>query len=129
MDLISDMLIRIKNAQSAFQPSVDIPYSLLKYNIANILVKEGFIEDLEKKFKKQKKFLKLTLKYNNDKEPQIKGIKIISKPGRRVYAAAKKIKSSKGAYGLIIVSTSQGVMTHKEAKKRNLGGEIICEIW
>lgn len=128
MDLISDMLIRIKNAQAVAQPSVDIPYSALKYHIANILIKEGFIENLERKFKKQKKFLRLILKYV-DKEPQIKGFKRISKPGRRFYSSAKKIKSSKGAYGLIIVSTSQGLMTHKEARTKNLGGEIICEIW
>ncbi len=122
------MLIRIKNAQSAGKPTVDVDYSSVKYQIANILVKKDFLEAVERKFKKQKKFLRLILKYV-DKEPKMRGVKRISKPGRRVYLPSKKIKSSKGVFSVVIVSTSQGIMSHIDARKKNLGGEIICEVW
>ncbi len=128
MDPIAEMLIRIKNAQSAGKPTVDVDYSSVKYQIANILVKKDFLEAMERKFKKQKKFLRLILKYV-DKEPKMRGVKRISKPGRRVYLPSKKIKSSKGVFGVVIVSTSQGIMSHIDARKKNLGGEIICEVW
>jgi small subunit ribosomal protein S8 len=127
-DPIADMLIRIKNAQAVKHQTVDIPYSKLKYQIANVLLKEGFIEKIERKFRKEKKILRLFLKYKN-KEAAIKGVKRVSKPGRRVYLPAKKIKPPKGGYGIAIISTSQGLMTAKEARKRNLGGEVLCEIW
>lgn len=128
MDSIAEMLIRIKNAQSAGKPTVDVDYSSVKYQIANILVKKDFLEAVERKFKKQKKFLRLILKYV-DKEPKMRGVKRISKPGRRVYLPSKKIKSSKGVFSVVIVSTSQGIMSHIDARKKNLGGEIICEVW
>jgi small subunit ribosomal protein S8 len=127
-DPIADMLTRIKNAQAVRHPTVDIPYSKLKYQIANILLKEGFIEKIERKLRKEKKILRLTLKYH-DKIPAISGMRKISTPGRRMYSPAKKLRSPKGGYGIAIISTSQGLMTDKEARKRKLGGEVICEIW
>lgn len=127
-DPISDMLIRIKNAQAVRHPTVDVPYSKLKYQIATILQKEGFVEKIERKLRKQKKFLRIFLKYE-DNQPAIKGIKRISKPGRRVYLPYKKIRAPKGGLGIAIISTSCGVMTDKEARRRKLGGEILCEIW
>lgn len=127
-DPIADMLIRIKNAQAVKHKTVDIPYSKLKYQIANILLKEGFIEKIERKFRKEKKILRIFLKYK-DNEPVIQGTKRVSKPSRRVYLPYKKIKPPKGGYGIAIISTSQGLMTAKEARKRKLGGEVICEVW
>ncbi len=127
-DPISDMLIRIKNAQAVGHPTVDIPYSRIKYQIALILEREGFVEKVEKKFRRNKRIIRIFLKYEN-REPKIIDMKKVSKPGRRVYLPYKKIKAPKGGYGIAIISTSQGLMTDKEARRRHLGGEVLCEIW
>ena len=127
-DPIADMLTRIRNAQAVKHKTVDIPYSKIKYAIAKILEEEGFIEKAETKFKKPRKVIRITLKYQNG-EPAISGLKRVSKPGRRVYLSAKELKVPKSGYGIGIVSTSQGLMTTLEAKKRRLGGELICEVW
>jgi small subunit ribosomal protein S8 len=135
MDPISDMLTAIKNAIAVKKGTVDIPFSKIKFEIAKILEKEGFIERVEKKKKKIKKgrmkpkpFLEIHLKYEN-KTPAISGLKIISKPGQRIYLPYKRIKKVKGGYGIAIISTSKGIMTDKEARKQKIGGEVICEIW
>jgi len=127
-DPIADMLIRIKNAQAVLKPTVDIPYSKIKYQIALILAKEGFIEKVERKFRKNKKVLRIGLKYQ-DGQPAIADMKRVSKPGRRIYLSHKEIKPPKGGYGIAVISTSQGLMTDKEARKRHLGGEVLCEVW
>jgi len=127
-DPIADMLTRIRNAQAVSKPEVLVPFSKIKYQILKILEKEKFIEKIEKKGKGVKKKIKVVLKYNQ-KQPVISGLKRISKPGQRIYLPAKKIKSVRGGFGIAIVSTSQGLMTDKEARKKKLGGEIICEIW
>ena len=127
-DPIADMFNRIRNAQAVLKETVDIPFSKLKYEIAKILKKEGFIEKLEKKGKKITKSIEITLKYEL-KEPGIIGIKKISKSGQRVYSKIKKIRKVKEGYGISIISTPKGLMTNKDAKKEKLGGEIICEIW
>ena len=141
MDPISDMLIQIKNAQAVFHPTVEIPFSNLKYEIAKILEKKGFIEKVEKKGKKVKRTIEITLKYlpsqilpsktweGENKTPAISGLKRISKTGQRIYTPAKKIKKVRGGYGIAIISTSKGLMTDKEARKQKLGGEVICEVW
>ena len=128
MDTIADMLNRIKNAQTVSRTTVEIPFSNLKYEIAQILQKEGFIEKAEKKGKKTKRTIEITLKYK-DKNPAILGIKRISKPGQRIYLDYRKINRVKGGYGRAIISTSKGLFTDKEAKKNKLGGEVLCEIW
>lgn len=128
MDVISDMLIRIKNAQAVLKPTVEIPFSNLKYEIAKILAKNGFIEGLEKKGRKTKRIIEITLKYH-DKVPAISGLKRISKPGQRIYLNFKEMRKVKGGYGLAILSTSKGLMTDKEARKQKLGGEVLFEIW
>ena len=128
MDIVADMLNRIKNSQAVGHSSVEIPFSNLRYEIAKILKKEGFIEKIEKKGKQEKKTLSLTLKYE-DKVPAISGVKRISKPGQRIYLNSSQIKKVKGGYGLAIISTSRGLMTDREAKKEKLGGEAICQIW
>lgn len=127
-DPISDMLNQIRNAQAVSKISVDIPFSNLKCAIAEILEKEGFVSDIEKKGKKTKKILKINLKYN-ERIPAISGLKRVSKPGQRIYFSADKVKRVRGGYGIQVVSTSKGLMTDKEARKQKLGGEIICEVW
>ncbi len=127
-DPVTDMLNRIKNAQASGKELVVIPFSNLKYEIAKILEKEGLIEKIEKKGRKAKRFIEITLKYNNG-VPAISGLKRVSKPGQRIYHPSHQLKPVKGGYGISIISTSQGLMTNKEAKKKKVGGEILCEIW
>ena len=126
-DPISDMLNIIKNAQMVQKPEVSVPFSNLKLGIAQILEKNKFIEKSENKGKKNKKFINITLKYDN-KTPAISGFKRISRPGQRIYLSVRGIKTVKGGYGLSIISTSKGLMTNREARKQKLGGEIICEV-
>ena len=124
-DPITDMLNRIRNAQAVSHKTVSIPFSNLKYEIAQILEKQGFVEKVEKRSRSLKRLIEITLKYPNT----IAGLKRISKPGQRIYAGFKEIRGSKGGYGLLIISTPKGLMTGKDARKNKLGGEVICEIW
>lgn len=128
-DPISDLLNRIKNAQAVFHPVVDVPCSNLKARIVEILKNEGFISDFRKRGKKEMKTLRIGLKYNEDKTPAILGFKRISKPGQRIYKKSKEIRRVKNGYGLAVVSTNQGLLTDKEARRKKLGGEIMLEIW
>lgn len=128
IDPITDMLNRIRNAQAVFHPTVGIPFSKLKYEIAKILKRKNFIEKVEKKGRKTKKTVEITLKYT-DKKPAISGLKRISKPGQKIYSPWNKIKRVKSGFGMAIISTSKGLITDKEAKVKKLGGEILCEIW
>ncbi|OGM98409.1 MAG: 30S ribosomal protein S8 [Candidatus Yanofskybacteria bacterium RIFCSPLOWO2_01_FULL_41_34] len=129
---ISDMLIRIKNAQAVKGEQVTMPFSKVKFKIANILKEAGYVSEVERKNKKAKKaeheYLQLTLKYRDD-QGVLSGVKIVSHPSRRMYIKAKDIKLVRSGYGLAIISTPKGVMNSKEAKKSGLGGEIICEVW
>ncbi|OGZ18781.1 MAG: 30S ribosomal protein S8 [Candidatus Nealsonbacteria bacterium RBG_13_42_11] len=128
LDIISDMLNRIKNGQAVEKTTVEIPFSNLNYEIAKILAKHDFIDGVEKKGRKVKKTIEITLKYK-DKIPAISGLRRISKPGQKIYLGCREIKRVKGGYGLAIVSTPKGLMTDQEARKQKLGGEIICEVW
>jgi small subunit ribosomal protein S8 len=128
MDIISDLLNQIRNAQAVFKETVEIPFSNLKYEIAKILEKEKFVGKVEKKGRKTKKIIEIILKYE-DKTPAISYLGRISRPGQRIYFPAKKVKKVKGGYGIAIISTSKGLMTDKEARKQKLGGEVIAEIW
>lgn len=128
MDTIADMLNRIKNGQAVGHLTVEMPFSNLRYEIAKILEKNGFIEKVEKKGRKAKKILSIVLKYH-DKTPAILGIKRISKPGQRIYLDSTQIKKVKEGYGIAIISTSKGLMTDKEARTQKIGGEVLCEIW
>lgn len=122
------MLNRIKNGQAAGKSTVDISFSNLKYEISQILLKNSFLEKIEKKGKKNKRTFEVTLKYN-DKTPVIAGAKRISKPGQRIYFDYRKIRKVKGGYGMTVISTSKGLLTGKQAKKEKIGGEILFEIW
>ena len=127
-DPIADMLNRIRNAQAVLQPFVDVPYSNLKYRIAEILLRQGVIKKAEKKNNKNRRIIRIALKYK-DKQPVISHLARISKPGKRVYAPAKKIRLSRGGGGFVILSTPKGLMVGREARKQNLGGEMIAEMW
>lgn len=138
MDPISNMLSQIKNAQAVLKPEVFIPFSNIKYKIAKILEKEKFIEKAERKGRGVDRKIKIILKYKNRNQakegfalgqPIISGIKRISKPGQRIYLSLKSIKPVRGGLGIAIISTPQGLMTDKEARKKHLAGEIICEVW
>lgn len=128
MDTIADMLTSIRNAQAVHKEIVRIPFSKIKLEIAKILEKEGFTNKTERKGKKIKKFIEITLKYEG-KEPAISGLKKVSKPGQRIYVGAQEIRPVRSGYGISIVSTSKGLMAGKEARRQNLGGEIMCKIW
>ena len=123
MDPISDMLTRIRNAQSAGHKTVAIPLSKIKYEIARILKQENYIDDYKKLGKGNKKILEIDL------NGAIKEITRISKPGRRIYAKASGLGQVKSGYGISIISTPKGLMTNKKARKACLGGEILFEIW
>lgn len=128
MDPITDLLNRIKNAQAAQHPTVEVLHSNLKYEIIKILDRRGLIEKAVKNGKKTKKTIEITLKYE-DKVPAITGLRRVSRPGQRIYLPVNKIRPVRGGYGFSIISTSRGLMTNDEARKQGLGGEIICEIW
>jgi len=127
-DPIADMLNRIRNAQAVSKKTVDVPYSKMNLHIGKILEQQGFVLKMEPQKHKMKKVLEIVLKYR-DKAPEIAGLKRISKPGLRVYRPSHEIRRVKGGYGIAIFSTSKGIMTDKEAKKQNVGGEVLCEIW
>ncbi|MFA4858986.1 MAG: 30S ribosomal protein S8 [Candidatus Margulisiibacteriota bacterium] len=127
-DPIADLLIRIKNAQAAKHKTTQVPYSRLKESLVKILIKNNYLTDYKVDGKKPaEKNLNLTLKYVR-KQPAVAQIKRISKPGVRHYVNQFNIKKLTIGRGLVIISTSQGMMTAKEARKQNLGGEIICKI-
>jgi small subunit ribosomal protein S8 len=132
-DPISDMLIRIKNAQRAGKKDVIFPCSKLKLSLAKILEKENFIEMFKKEKDESWDNIRIVLKYekvsNNKKVPVINEIKRISKLSRRIYIKKDEIKTVRSGYGISIISTSKGVMTGKDARKLGLGGEFICEVW
>ena len=129
-DPIADMLTRIRNANTAKHDTVDIPSSKIKVAIAGILVDEGFIEKYDIIEDGNFKTIRVTLKYGADKnEKIITGIKRISKPGLRVYAASNELPKVLGGLGTAIISTNQGVVTDKEARKLGVGGEVLCFVW
>lgn len=127
-DPISDMLTRIRNASMVRKPEVRIPYSKLKLAIAKILAEEGYVSSVEKTGTGPLAELRVVLKYEAD-EPTIRSVKRVSKPGQRSYAGYSELPLVLSDHGIAIVSTSQGVMTNKEARKRKLGGEVLCEVF
>ena len=128
-DPIADLLTRMRNANQMRYNEVVIPSSKIKLEITKILKDEGYIEDYKVEKNKVQDNIIVTLKYGNNKERVISGLKRISKPGLRVYAKAEEIPTVLNGLGISIVSTSKGIMTGKEAKKENLGGEVLAYIW
>lgn len=129
-DPIADFLTRIRNALKAEHRYVDMPWSKIKQNIAEILKSQGFIESyMVKQDSKQRGTMRLFLKYGQGRSPVIQGLRRVSKPGLRQYVKHADLPQFYGGMGLSIVSTSQGVLPGNEAKKRNIGGEILCLVW
>lgn len=128
-DPIADMLARVRNASSAMHPEVAIPASKIKENIAKILMEEGFIDGIELGEKAGHPVIKLTLRYSDERERAIAGIRRISKPGRRVYRGATELPRVLGGLGVAIISTSQGLMTDRQARQAKVGGEVLAYVW
>ena len=126
-DPISDMLTRIRNAHRALLPTVELPHSKIKESIVNILKREGYIADFAVEGKLPKT-IRVKLKYQG-KKSVIEGLRRVSSPGLRRYVGATEIPRVRGGLGISVVSTSQGVMTGAQARKHNLGGELICYVW
>lgn len=128
-DPIADMLTRIRNGVSVEQPFVEVPLSKVKRGVAEVLKREGYIWDWKEVEGKQVNSLRLDLKYGPNGERVIRKIKRVSKPGRRVYSRANELAPVLNGLGISVVSTSGGVLSDREARQKNLGGEILCEIW
>ncbi len=129
-DPIADMLTRIRNANTAKHDTVDIPASKMKLAIADILLKEGYIKAVDVVEEGNFKTIRVTLKYGaNKNEKVLTGLKRISKPGLRVYASKDELPKVLGGLGTAIISTNKGVLTDKEARKENVGGEVLAFIW
>jgi len=126
-DPIADMLTRIRNAGRAFLPTVQMPHSRLKESVANILKKEGYVAEVSVEGKTLKT-ITIRLKYQG-KKSVIEGLKRISKPGLRNYVGSTEIPRVLGGLGIAVLSTSEGVMTGTQAKKKNIGGELLCYVW
>ncbi len=127
-DPIADMLTRIRNAVAVKKPEVVLPFSKLKFNIAKVLEREGFVGNVEKIKTGNFDELKINLRYTSQGSV-IHHIKRISSPGQRIYVSGKEIPVVLNYYGTSVISTSKGILTNKEAEKQNIGGELICEIW
>jgi small subunit ribosomal protein S8 len=128
-DPIADMLTRVRNASSAMHDEVTIPSSKIKENIARILVDEGYVDSYEVDADNGHPVIKIRLRYSDERERVIAGIRRISKPGRRVYRGAQELPRVLGGLGVAIISTSQGVMTDKQARRQKVGGEVLAYVW
>lgn len=130
-DPVSDMLVRIRNAAMARHELTRLPASKLKHAVAELLKTEGFVSDVreEEWGPKKHRTLTIVLKYSNDREAAFRGIRRVSRPGRRVYVRHDQIPRVLSGLGISILSTSQGLMTDKEARRLKIGGELLCEVW
>jgi small subunit ribosomal protein S8 len=128
-DPFADMLTRIRNAGGARFDKVDIPASRMKISLAKILKEEGFIKNYKVIKDNRQGILRVYLKYTSQQTPLIQGIRRVSKPGRRVYAGHAELPKVQGGLGVAVISTSQGVITDRTARKLNVGGEVLCEVW
>lgn len=128
-DPIGDMLTHIRNATTAGKLEVSMPSSKLKEELAKLFVSEGFADGFGVEADGPKRTLRLSLRYAGDRQPVLQGLKRVSKPGRRVYRPASDLPRSQGGMGVNIISTSQGLLPDREARRRRLGGEVLCEVW
>ncbi|MEK7567449.1 MAG: 30S ribosomal protein S8 [Patescibacteria group bacterium] len=127
-DPIADFITQLKNASLVRKEAVSIPYSKLKMAVAETLLKNGFIKSVEKRGKKIKKYIDITLKYNEN-HPEVTDVKRISKPGKRIYFGFKEIRSVKQGNGIMVISTPKGLLTDREAREQKVGGEVLFSIW
>ena len=128
-DPISDMLARIRNGALARHDRVEMPHSNLKKHIAEVLKSEGFVDDVRESDGEGKKTLTLVLRYGRGKDSAIDGVRRVSAPGRRVYVRYDRIPRVRSGMGISILSTSRGVMTDRQAREQQVGGELLCEVW
>ena len=128
-DVIADMLTRIRNANDAKHATVDIPASNMKKSIADILVNEGYVKSYQVIEDGKQGVIRVTLKYTANKQKVIRGLRRVSKPGLRIYASCEDMPRVMTGLGIAIVSTSKGIMTDKQARKENVGGEVIAFVW
>ena len=128
-DPIADFLTRLRNANSAYHDEVSLPHSKLKANIAQILKNEGYITDYRTEDARVGKSLVVQLKYGPSRERSIAGLRRVSKPGLRVYAKSTNLPRVLGGLGVAVLSTSQGLMTDREARRLRVGGEVLCYVW
>ncbi len=128
-DPVADMLTRIRNANTAGHAEVDVPASKIKKNIAEILLKEGYIKGFEVVETEPQDVIKIEMKYGAGKQKVISGIKRISKPGLKVYVKKDEIPKVLGGLGIAIISTSSGLITDKQARELGVGGEVVCYVW
>ncbi len=128
-DPIADMLTRIRNANSAKFKTVDIPASKMKKSIAKILLDEGYVKDVEEIDDNTQGIIRVSLKYTEKGKSVISGLKRISKPGLRIYAAKDELPKVLNGLGIALISTSQGIMTDKQARQQGIGGEVLAYIW
>lgn len=128
-DVIGDCLTLLRNAAKAGQPAIEIKGSNLLLKLCELLRDEGYVANVKVTKEKPQKAIKVTLKYDNNKQPVFSSLRRVSKPSRRVYLSADDVKPVLGGMGISIVSTSQGLVTDRQARKSKLGGEIICEVW
>lgn len=128
-DPIADMLTRIRNAVRVERPHVDMPMSKVKCGLAEVLKREGYIWDWKTVQEQPADHLRLELKYGPNGERVIRSIRRVSKPGRRIYSRAKDLRPVLNGLGISVISTSRGVISDREARQRNLGGEVLCEVW
>jgi small subunit ribosomal protein S8 len=128
-DPIADMLARIRNANIAMNEKVDIPSSKMNEDIARILKREGYITDYKLIENRKQGILRILMKYGPGQKRVISGLRRVSRPGRRVYRGAKEVPRVIGGLGITLVSTPKGILTDKQSREANLGGEVICEVW
>lgn len=127
-DPISDMLTRIRNAVRAHKLELVLPYSKFKHNLANVLLREGFISGVNE-LPGRMKMLQINLKYSPTGQSVITELVRVSSPGQRIYMPATKIPRTNGGFGITVISTSKGLLTDKQARKEKMGGEVVCKIW
>ena len=128
-DTIADLLTRIRNANTAKHATVDVPASRVKKDITQILVDEGYVKDFKLIEDGKQGVIRITLKYGDNKSPVITGLRRVSKPGLRIYSSCADMPKVRKGLGIAIVSTSKGIMTDREARKQNVGGEVLAFIW
>jgi len=128
-DPIADMLIRITNALQRRYQTVEVPQSRLKMQIATILRDEGFVESVNVMPKKPRSMIQIRLKYMDDEQPVIHGLKRVSRPGQRIYTGYEDLKPVEGGIGISILSTPVGLLTDHQSRRRRVGGEVLCRVW
>jgi len=128
-DPISDLLTRLRNASMVSKSNIEIPHSKFKFQLATLLKDEGYLSDVKIEGDGTKKIINIDLKYSDEGASVIAGMNRLSKPGNRVYSSFDNLPRNNGGLGTVVVSTSRGLLSDSEARKRKLGGELICEVW